>query len=184
MSPLMLILAAAAVALIVLWVRRPIATYFKYRGKRLITCPENHHAATVKVSAGGAATMSAFGEHLIELKDCSRWPQKKDCGQECLAQIEASPEGCLITNIIRKWYAGKHCCYCQAPVDPTNWSGHAPALTKPGGRPVLWSSFKSEALPQILASYEPVCWNCYVSEGLRRSYPELVTERDSVHKSA
>ncbi len=185
MNPLAVILAAAAAVLLILWLRRPVATYRKYRGKRLITCPENRRAATVEVSAADAAMMSAFGERLVGLKDCSRWPERKGCGQECLAQIEAAPDGCRLGTIIRKWYSGKHCCYCQAPVDPSRWEGHDPGLTKPGGRPVQWSSFRPEALPEVLAQYEPVCWNCFVTESVRRSHPDIITEReDATHRSA
>src|SRR6266702_3629366 len=44
-------LVAAAVAVIVEF-RRALRTYLKFRGKRLVSCPETHKPAAVRVAAG------------------------------------------------------------------------------------------------------------------------------------
>jgi len=69
-----------------------VQTYFGYRGKRLITCPETHKAEAVDIAAGKAAADIFLSEPTLRLKQCSRWPERQDCGQECLQQIEVDPE--------------------------------------------------------------------------------------------
>ena len=62
----------------------------------LITCPETGKPAAVKVDAGQAVRESVLGHPKIRLEECSRWPERQNCGQECLSQIEADPENCLV----------------------------------------------------------------------------------------
>ena len=73
-----------------------VQTYFTYRGKRLITCPETLTKEAVDVAAGKAAAEVFAGGSNLRLEECSRWPERRDCGQECLQQIVADPDNCLI----------------------------------------------------------------------------------------
>ena len=73
--------------------------YLKWRGERIITCPENQRPAGVLVNTRHVLLMTLEGKSDLRLKSCSRWPERKDCGQECLRQIEAAPEDCLISHI-------------------------------------------------------------------------------------
>jgi hypothetical protein len=73
-----------------------VRAYFAYRGKRLVTCPETHAAAAVDVAAGEAAVGAFLTEPTLRLKECSRWPERLGCGQDCLPQVEADPEKCLV----------------------------------------------------------------------------------------
>jgi hypothetical protein len=68
--------------------------YLKWRGERVITCPENKRPAGVLVNTRHVLLMTLEGKSDLRLKSCSRWPERKDCGQECLRQIEAAPEDC------------------------------------------------------------------------------------------
>src|SRR5689334_8275968 len=86
-----------------------VRAYFTFRGKRLVTCPETHKTEAVNVAAAEAAAGAFFVEPTVRLKECSRWPERQDCGQDCLQQIEADPENCLVWNIVAKWYEGKEC---------------------------------------------------------------------------
>jgi hypothetical protein len=102
------LLAVAVVAVVVgvvLFRVIPMAqTYFMYRGKRLITCPETLKKEAVDLAAGKAALWAFASEPTLRLDQCSRWPERHDCGQECLSQIEADPEKCLVWNIVSNWY--------------------------------------------------------------------------------
>src|SRR5271169_6460913 len=102
---------ALAVGLVVFRAIPGMRAYFDYRGKRLITCPETHKTATVDVAAGGAAVGAFLSEPTLRLKECSRWPERQDCGQECLQQIEVDPVNCLVWNIVSHWYEGKKCVF-------------------------------------------------------------------------
>ncbi len=77
-------------------------TYLKYRGKRVITCPETRKAAAVEMDAGHAALTAGLRYPELRLKTCTRWPEREGCGQACLLQIRLSPEDCLIGNILTK----------------------------------------------------------------------------------
>jgi len=66
-----------------------IRVYVKFRGTRLVTCPETHEAAVVEVSARSMAMQAILDEPCLMLSKCSRWPIRRGCGQDCLRQIEA-----------------------------------------------------------------------------------------------
>src|SRR6516164_10709549 len=113
-----LILAAIFVLVIggiVFGMAMAFSSYLRYRGQRLVTCPETLKPAAVHVNAVGAAKRAAMGNDQIRLDQCSQWPERQNCGQECLSQVEADPEACLVWNIVSEWYKGKSCGYCQKP---------------------------------------------------------------------
>jgi hypothetical protein len=68
-----------------------IRVYFKFRGTRLVTCPETNEAAMVEVAAGSMGMQAILDEPCLRLSECSRWPMRRGCGQNCLRQIEARP---------------------------------------------------------------------------------------------
>ncbi len=178
---LALIIALAVVLLAVgLFVFRAIPglrAYFNFRGERLITCPETQKTEAVTVAAGEAAVGAFLTEPTLRLKECSRWPERQDCGQECLQQIEANPESCLIWNIVEKWYEGKSCVFCHKPIGPLHHLDHVPALLGPDHVTVEWNRISPQKLLEVFESHQPVCWNCHVAENFRRTHPELVTDR-------
>ncbi len=151
--------------------------YFKLRGKRLVTCPETKQPAAVELDAKQAAREAVFGTPRLRLSECSRWPERRDCGQVCLRQIESAPEECLVRNIVSKWYAGKTCVYCRKPIDEIDWLDHRPALLDPEGKTVQWDKVPAEKLPEVFSTHGPVCWSCHIAETFRREHPELVVER-------
>jgi hypothetical protein len=154
-----------------------VRTYFKFRGKRLVTCPETSEPAAVTVDATHAAFTAPTGERSLRLKDCNRWPEKQDCGQECLAQIESAPEDCLVRTILTKWYEGKKCVVCGKGFGEINWLDHKPALMSPDRSTLEWRQVPPEQIPKALADDMPVCWNCHIAETFRHQHPELVVDR-------
>ena len=97
-----LILAAIAVLLIGavgFGLTMGVRAYLRYRGKRVITCPETANHAAVHVDVVNAAREAVFGKQHIRLDQCSRWPERQNCGQDCLSQIEADPEGCMVWHL-------------------------------------------------------------------------------------
>lgn len=152
-------------------------SYFRFRGQRLITCPETHQPAAVALDSGHLAREAVFGQPHLRLSECSRWPERQGCGQECLKQIEFSPEDCLVRTIVTKWYANRRCAACGRPIAEIEWLGHKPALSGPEGEIVQWGDVRPEELPQVLATHRPVCWDCAIAGSLRDEHPELVTVR-------
>ena len=174
------ILIAVLVSAVLLFVFRAvpgIQAYFRFRGQRLVTCPETQSPAAVEVAAREAALGGFVNEPTLRLKECSRWPERQGCGQDCLQQIEADPERCLVWNIVAKWYEGKNCVFCRKPISPLHQLDHVPALLGPDFRTSEWKSVAAPELPKILSTHQPVCWNCHVAETFRRLHPTLVTDR-------
>jgi hypothetical protein len=169
-------LLAVLVGTVLFHIFPAVRTYFLYRGKRIVICPETHLPEAVDVAAGKAAISALFAEPEPRLRHCSRWPERRDCGQECLNQIEADPDNCLVWNIVSNWYEGQSCALCHMRfgrlrhMDP-------PALMGPDGKTIGWDEFPAQQLPEIFSRYQPVCWNCHVTETFRRVHPEVVTGR-------
>jgi hypothetical protein len=154
-----------------------LRTYLRYRGKRLVTCPETQQAAAVRVNAGKALATTLIGKSEVRLDQCSRWPERRNCGQECLSQVNADPEHCLVWNIVDEWYEGKSCVYCQKPFVEMHWHDRPPALLSPDHIAKQWNEVPPEQLPTIFETHLPICWNCYIAETYRRQNPERVVNR-------
>jgi hypothetical protein len=137
---------------------------FPRHGVHVVTCPDNHEPAAVTLGS----------EHL---RSCSRWPEKAGCDEACLAQIEASPDGCLVKTIVTKWYEGKHCHYCAKDIGRIVWHERPPAVRLTDGTTREWKTIPPEQLPRVFATGAPACWACHIVETFRRERPELVVQR-------
>jgi hypothetical protein len=153
-------------------------TWFRYRGVRVITCPENLEPAAVKVDAGRAARMIAIaGEKDLHLKACSRWPEMAGCAEDCLAQIEGSHDGCSLKALVTQWYEGKSCVICLHPMEKIVWHERPAALRTPRGTTCEWKDILPQNIPNAFATHEPVCWRCHIVESFRREHGEMVIQR-------
>ena len=170
------LLALLAVGLVI-WLSIGLRTYLRYRGERLVVCPETQKPAAVDVDAGRAARGALSGNLKVRLSDCSRWPEREGCGQDCLSQVEADPATCMVWNIVGRWYADKTCVLCGKPFGEIHWHDHRPALLDAEMRTVQWPEVAPEKLPEVFATHWPVCWNCHVAESFRRQHPERVVDR-------
>jgi hypothetical protein len=152
-------------------------TSLRYRGQRLVTCPENQQSAAVRIDSAKATATTLIGKQQVRLDQCSRWPEKRNCGQECLRQVDADPLHCLVWNIVANWYKGKSCVYCQKPFGEIHWHDRHPALLSPERLAKQWNEIPAEQLPAVFETHLPVCWNCYVAETYRRQNPDKVLNR-------
>lgn len=162
---------------LVVWLTDAVRVLFRYRGKMLLTCPETGKAAAVKLAAGEAARTALTGRPHICLSECSRWPERQSCGQECLSQIGADPHNCLVWTKVADWYRGRSCAYCHKPFGELNWHDHRPALLGPDLKTAQWNEIAAEKLPEIFQTHLPVCWSCHIAETFRREHPEMVVDR-------
>jgi len=162
-------------------VLRPVVgNYLKFRGKRVIICPETRAPAGVEVDAEHAAVTSATTMAELRLKSCSRWPERQDCGQECLLQVALAPQDCLLRNILVKWYADKKCVSCGKEFGEIHLLDHKPAFHSPEGRPVSWDELRAEDVPNALETCLPICWDCYIVENFCREHPDLLVDRSRI----
>ncbi|MGA9414185.1 MAG: hypothetical protein WBV60_05795, partial [Terriglobales bacterium] len=65
-------------------------TYRIYRDDRTVNCPETHAPVSVRFNALRAAWSSLSGPPKLRLADCTRWPERADCGQECIPDAVAA----------------------------------------------------------------------------------------------
>jgi hypothetical protein len=153
-----------------------IRGYRRFRGARVVTCPETGQSVAVEVKAAKAALSAAFSEPELRLSSCSRWPDRQDCGQECVAQIEEAPDGCLVRERLAEWYADARCALCGRAIGEIHWIDRKPGLLTPDSKTIDWSEIVPEELPTILTTHKPICWNCHVAESFLRRYPDRVVQ--------
>ncbi len=179
MSGLVYFILALTVFCLVYYVIPPaVDAYVKFRGKRLITCPETRTPVGVEVDVKHAASTAVFSRRPeLRLSSCSRWPERQDCGQDCLLQVRMAPADCLIRTILSGWYQGKRCVFCGRSFAEVHLFDHKPALLSPENVTVEWEEVSPERLPDVLATHKPVCWNCHISETFRREFSDVVVDR-------
>jgi len=67
-----------------------IRALLRHRRARVVTCPETRRSVTVRVDAGHAAFTTATGQTDLRVQSCAQWPERADCGRECVSQIETA----------------------------------------------------------------------------------------------
>lgn len=145
---------------------------------RLITCPENNSYQTVGIDASHRLGQFVRGKEGMQLCDCTRWPERQDCGQSCLEQIASAPDGCRVRALLDGFYAGQSCVLCGKEFGETiDWYDHEPAFIDAERRVMSWQDIPSERLPEIMEDHYPVCWDCKVIETVRQKHPGRITDR-------
>lgn len=167
--------SVVALALIYLGVRFSRA-YLRLRGERVVVCPRDRSQAAVDIDVRKAAAGATFGSPRFSLTACSHWPERQGCGSPCLKEIEAAPFDCLVRTHLARWYEQKTCAICRRPVAPIDWHERHPALLAPDRQTLAWSDVDASRLDTVLATHQPVCFDCHVAETFRRTHPELVLE--------
>lgn len=165
---------AAAIWFSIRWLVRSSS---KYRGTQIVTCPETKRPAIVEVDSLHASLTSTVGLPDIRLQDCTRWPMKEQCGQECLVNLDVAPERCLVSGVLMRWYRDKNCVYCGKVFSEVHWIDHRPALLSPEGKLLTWNAVNMAQLRNILETHSPVCWDCYIAQDFRLNHPDMVVFR-------
>ncbi len=153
----------------------------KYRGSRVVACPETGRPALAEVDALHASLTSVVGRPDIRLENCSRWPLKNQCGQECLANLDVAPGECLVSGVLTRWSRGKNCVYCGKPAEELHWMDHKPAFQAGEGKLVEWHRVPVAKLSMVLETHLPVCWDCYIARSFLRAHPDRLVHRPWEH---
>jgi len=129
---------------------RVAASAWKYHGLMLVRCPENNKPAAVKVGTFRAALRGSVNHGQLELCSCSRWPEHRDCDQDCVRELEYAPADHRVWTIASKWFVGKNCIYCRRPIGRVSHLDHAPALMKMVDRKTVeWRDLRVEYCPKL-----------------------------------
>jgi len=182
----MTIFYLVATALVAVPVYLGIRYFFRsserFGGAQIIICPETRKQAMVEVDAHRAALTSLLGQPDIRLESCWRWPLNRECGQECLIQLDVAPSECLVRGVLMKWYKGKECAFCRRVFDEPQLTDHKPALVNPEGITLGWGEVSLPTLMDVLKTNRPVCWNCHIAQTFRREHPDLIVDRSYVRQ--
>lgn len=168
-----------AVVLVGLPVAFSLQSYFRNRGRRSVICPENHQPVDVEVDSKFSFWTALRGQEHERLHSCSRWPEKGECGQECLAQVDPTPEN--VERLLSKWYEGKACGICGRLLGPSDWRRSRLALLNEKQKLFELRHMQLDELPTVLDRMRPLCWNCHQEERARQAEPRrhLKGERNS-----
>lgn len=155
--------------------------FIRFRGKMLVTCPETKRPAAVKVDNWRAVLAPLAAPPPLRLSACSRWPERGDCAQPCVCQIEEDPEAHRVWTIAAQWYEGKDCSYCGHPIQMSQFE-HPPALLDVEKKMMKeWNGLPAENLQDAFSTMKPVCWNCYVTETFIHEHPGRTVIRPWKH---
>jgi len=164
---------AAVICGAIAW--RLLGGWWKYRGRRVVTCPENERPAGVSVDTRHVVATALGRAPELRLESCSRWPERAGCGQQCLSQIEASPENCLVRNILLAWYVDKACHLCGMPIGLISLAGAKPAVLRADGVSMEWQEIPADKLQETLLAANPICFACHTAKKMMSEHPGLVS---------
>jgi hypothetical protein len=150
---------------------------WKYRGDRVITCPENRRPAGVRLDARHAAATELLNSTQLRLSTCTRWPEKAGCAQGCVPQIQESPDGCLVRLILARWYHGKSCAVCGREFGEIDWAGAKPGLFTPEGISLESREISADRISEVLESALPLCFACHMANRLVHEHADLAIDR-------
>jgi hypothetical protein len=166
-----------------------LLTWMAIRGYRLysrvqvVACPETRTPVAVKLHVVRAAATSLTGNADLRISSCSRWPEKRNCGQECLSQIKTAPRDCSVQSILAKSYRGAHCALCGVDIGRPG-RGEKPVLMSPDRKTrIEWDEVPPQELPKVLSTHSKICWNCHMEESFRTLHPNLAA-RDPSRRAA
>ncbi|MGC2111578.1 MAG: hypothetical protein WA655_18825 [Candidatus Korobacteraceae bacterium] len=153
-----------------------LQNYYRSRGRESVTCPDNGQPADVEQDAKFAFWAALRGQEHSRLKSCSRWPEKGDCGQECLAQVEPSPEN--VERLLTKWYEGKRCAICTRALTPSDWRRSRLAVLNEQHKLFELRHMQLDQLQASLEHMRPLCWNCHQEERARQAVAPRILRGD------
>lgn len=157
---MLFVLGAAITALIILTISH------RRSARRVITCPETFKNEVIEIDRAHELYTLLRDKKETRLKSCTRWPERDDCDQDCVAQVDAGPA--VIDRILGKWYDGKNCAVCAMPLVRYDFQrGRAAALDGDGTlvelRDMNWNEF-----PMSLERFTPICWKCHEAQLAQR----------------
>lgn len=162
-----------------------LVSWFKMRGTRVVVCPETEAPAAVEVDCAHAAASAVWEKSDLQLKSCSRWPEREGCNQACVTQIAKAPHDTLATSMLSRFFEGKDCAVCHRAIPNVHAGDQKPGLLNPTSHDICaWDDIPAQDLQAVFRTHLPICSNCQVVETFRREHPELVTDRQRTAASA
>lgn len=156
--------AVLAGFLVGLVLQRAACVLLRFRGTRVVRCPENRQLAAVELSPWRAVLAAFWGGRFPHVRTCSRWPERRGCDQACVKDIGTAPAATRVETILANWCHYNACFYCGAPLAHLHVGPHQPHLIDRNMHIFEWKEIPPQDIPQTLRRCEPVCENCVVAE--------------------
>jgi hypothetical protein len=144
-----------------------LQNYYRNRGRQSAICPKNGEAAHIEMDYKYAFWTAWKGQEHTRLKSCTRWPEKGDCGQECLAQVDPSPEN--VERLMLGWHRGKTCSICTRAIASPDWRRGRLAWLDDQHKLVELRQVNLQQLQFALEGMRPLCWTCHQAERVRQA---------------
>jgi hypothetical protein len=174
-----LFIALLILAVLLVYLVIAARTWTEVRGARLVVCPETQQPVAVQVDVGHAVASALWEQPDLRVTSCSRWPERQDCDQPCVRQIERAPSETRPKTIASHFFARQRCAICTEKIAPLGAFTLQPGFMNPATRRVArWDDVPPRDLPRAVADWRPLCANCTLSESLRQDFPDRVTERE------
>jgi hypothetical protein len=168
------LIAAALVA----YAAMAFVTWRRFKGARVVTCPETGRPAAVALDAGHAAVSAVWETTDLKVERCSCWPMQAGCDQACVAQIAAAPDGTRGLTMAIAYFQHKRCAICQCPIAPPKAGTLRPGFMHPVTHQVIaWDEVPPEDLPDAFATRRPICPPCTRAESFRRRLDRPTRDR-------
>lgn len=164
--PIVIFFIGAAV-LVGLPLTATLRTYFDNRGRRRVICPTDHQRAAVEIDPKFALQTAMRGREESRVQTCSHWPEKGTCGQECLAQVEATPDS--LERLFTRWFDGKPCSICSRTLTPADWRFGRVGFLSEEGKLVGLRQIDFTDLGVMDDPKRPLCWSCHQQEKQRQA---------------
>jgi hypothetical protein len=171
---IILVILAVLAAYVVIAAR----TWWRVRGARIVVCPETQRPVAVTVDVGHAMATALRDKTDVRLTSCSRWPERQDCDQPCVHQIETAPSETTPKTIATHFFTDARCAICRRPIEAPNAMTLQPGFMNPATRRVQsWKEVAPQDLADAIATHRPLCANCTLAEAFRQRFPDRVTDR-------
>lgn len=85
-TPLILIAATVALGLFYIVLPFTFDVYRRFRYRKVVTCPDTHGLAEVRLNACWAALTAVFHKPALRVKSCTLWRRKNGCAEGCVKE--------------------------------------------------------------------------------------------------
>ena len=153
-----------------------LQSYFQNRGRQPAICPENGEPVDIELDNKYSFWTALRGQEHARLQSCTRWPEKGDCGQECMAQIDPSPEN--VERLMLSWHKDKVCAICTRAITPSDWRRGRLAWLDKQHKLIELRQVNLRQLQSELEEMRPLCWTCHQEERVRQAVPPRVLKGD------
>ena len=144
-------------------------TYYENRGRKAVKCPDTDQTADIEMDHGFALKTAMRGQERSRVQSCSQWPQHGECGQECLVQVDASPEN--LERLFARSLSGSTCASCTREITPSDWRQGRLGVLDQEHRLFELRDMPVDDLQAVLRETRPLCWTCHQEARARNILP-------------